>query len=147
MGAFIDFAEKRFAELGLETKLSEDRKFIVFRQQAEGGNLLVILHEDNNLLIASFYPGFRVPDDRLAAVYEFVCAINNRMRFGAVEVARDNQELSFKISNLLYSSAFTEDLLRKIMATGVQTTAMVMKPIAAIVGEGISCDEALQRLG
>ncbi len=147
MGAFVDFAEKRFAALGIETKLSEDRKFIVLRQPADETDLLVILHEENSLLLASFYPDIRVPESRLPAIHEFICAVNNRMRLGLLDIARDNRELCFKIANLLYSDAFTEDLLRKIMATGVQTTFMLTKGVRAILDDGASCEEALRRLG
>jgi hypothetical protein len=146
MGKFIDYAEKRFSVLGIETKVSEDRKFIVIRQEAEGVNLVVILHEDNNLLLVSFSPGIRVPDGKLPVVHEFICAANSRLRFGTVDLSRDNRELSFKIANLLYSPDFTEDLLRKIMATGVQTTVAVLKGVSAILDEDASCEEALRRL-
>jgi putative sensory transduction regulator len=146
MSAFIDFAERRFSALGIEAKLSEDRKFVVLRQEAEGANLLVILHEDNNLMLASFSPGVRVPEEKLPAMREFICAANARLRFGSLDLARDNQELSFKIANLLYSPDFTEDLLRKIMATGVQTTVAILKGVSAILDDGASCEEALQRL-
>ena len=146
MSRFIDFAEKRFADLGIEAKLSEDRKFIVLRQEAEEANLLVILHEESNLLLASFSPGLRVPEAKRPAIREFVCAVNGRLRLGSFDLARDTGELTFKIANLLYSPDFTEDFLRKIMATGVQTTIAALKGVSAILEEGASCEEALQRL-
>lgn len=145
MSRFIDFAEKRLAGLGIETKLSEDRNVLVLRQETEEASLLVILQEEGNLLLASFSPGVRVPEAKLPAMREFVCAVNGRLRFGTLELARDNAELSFKIANLLYSPDFTEDLLRKIMATGVQTTITLLKGAAAVL-DGVSCEEALQRL-
>src|SRR5206468_1888128 len=95
--SFIDFAQKRFAGLGVETKVSEDRKFIVMRQEGQPCNVLVILNEDANLLTATFQPEVKVPADRVAALTEFVVAANDRLRFGALFLSRGPQpELSFK---------------------------------------------------
>jgi hypothetical protein len=146
MGKFIDYAEKRLGALGVEAKVSEDRSFIVLRQETEEASLLVILHEDSNLLLATFSPGVRVPEAKLPAIREFVCATNARLRLGSLDLSRDNHELSFKIANLLYSPDFTEDLLRKIMATGMQTTVAALRGVRAILDEGADCEEALRRL-
>jgi hypothetical protein len=146
--SFIDFAQKRFAGLGVETKVSEDRKFIVMRQEGKPCNVLIILHEEANLLTATFQPEVKVPAERLPALYEYIVAANDRLRFGALGVSRGaNPEVTFKITNLLYSPDFTEDFLRKIMSTGIQTTDGLMRGVLAIIEEGASCEEALAKLG
>jgi hypothetical protein len=146
MSHFIDYAEKRFLALGIEAKLSEDRKYIVLRQEAEETSLVVVMHEENNLLLVSFSPGVRVPPERRPTIWEFVGAVNARLRLGSVDVSHETGELVFKIANLLYSPDYTEDLLRKIMATGVQTTVAVLRGVKAILDEGAGCEEALRRL-
>jgi hypothetical protein len=146
MGKFIDYAEKRLGALGVEAKVSEDRAFIVLRQEAEAASLLIVMHEEANLLLASFSPGIRVPEAKLPAIREFVCATNARLRLGSFDLSADHHELSFKIANLLYSPDFTEDLLRKIMATGMQTTVAALRGVRAILDEGAGCEEALRRL-
>jgi hypothetical protein len=146
--SFIDFAQKRFAGLGVETKVSDDRKFIVMRQEGKPCNVLIILHEEANLLTATFQPEVKVPSDRLPVLYEFAMAANDRLRFGALGISSGAApEISFKITNLLYSPDFTEDFLRKIMSTGVQTTDGLTRGILAIIEEGASCEEALGKLG
>jgi hypothetical protein len=146
--SFVDFAQKRFAGLGVETKVSEDRKFIVMRQEGKPCNVLIILHEEANLLTATFQPEVKVPSEHLATLYEFVVAANDRLRFGALGLSRGTTpEISFKITNLLYSPDFTDDFLRKIMSTGIQTTEGLMNGVLAIVEEGASCRDALARIG
>jgi hypothetical protein len=145
--SFVDFAQKRFAGLGVVTKVSEDRKFIVMRQEGTPYNVLIILHEENNLLTATFKPEVKVQDDRLPVLYQYICAANGRLRFGALGIDEDSNELSFKITNLLYSPDFTEDFLRKVMSTGLQTTEGLMRGVLAITEEGASSEEALMRIG
>jgi hypothetical protein len=146
--SFIDFAQKRFAGLGVETKVSEDRKFIVMRQEGQPCNVLIILHEEANLLTATFQPEVKVPPERAAPLAEFVVAANDRLRFGALGLSRGPQpELTFKITNLLYSTDYTEDFLRKIMSTGIQTIDGLMRGALAILDEEASCEEALARIG
>ena len=146
--SFIDFAQKRLAGLGVETKVSEDRKFIVMRQEGKPCNVLIILHEEANLLTATFQPEVKLPPKQLPLLYEYVVGANDRLRFGALGLSRGpTPELAFKITNLLYSPDYTEDLLRKIMSTGIQTTEGLMRGVLAITEEGASCDEALAKLG
>jgi hypothetical protein len=145
MSAFIDFAQRRFAELGVDARASEDRRFIVARQAGDP-DIIIVLHDEGALLTASFQPELKVPEAKLEPLYAYVCAVNNLLRLGALVLSPSSLEFTFKITNLLYSTDFTEDFLRKIMTTGVRTAEDTMKGVRAIVDEGASVEDAVRRL-
>lgn len=148
MGTLIDTAEGYLVEIGWKFEKDEDHGIIKTGVNATNASYRLIIYaiEDKDLLTVYVSQDNNIPENKRAAVAEFITRANFGLNLGNFDLDMDSGELGYKVAVDVEGGMLSTDMIGNMVGAAVATMDKYYPGLMSVLFANVTPQDAILQI-